>query len=91
MAKKPLVIALEEHYPRQRGQGEILAAECARRLAGRSMAKRLADLGELRLKDMDEAGIDIQVLSHSAPSLQKIDARARSSLRGASTTGSPQS
>src|SRR5207244_4436386 len=34
----------------------------------------LDDLGELRLKEMDEAGIDIQVLSHGAPSTQRMDA-----------------
>jgi 2,3-dihydroxybenzoate decarboxylase len=33
----------------------------------------LGDLGALRLKEMDEAGIDIQVLSHGAPSVQKMD------------------
>ena len=29
--------------------------------------RRLDDLGELRLKEMEEAGIDLQVLSHSMP------------------------
>ena len=33
---------------------------------------RLFDLGEVRLKEMDEAGVDIQVLSHGAPSAQKL-------------------
>ena len=36
------------------------------------MLKRLYDLGEVRLKEMDEAGIDMQVLSHGAPSAQKL-------------------
>jgi len=36
--------------------------------------KRLLDLGALRIKEMDEAGIDIQVLSHGAPAAQKIPA-----------------
>jgi 2,3-dihydroxybenzoate decarboxylase len=42
--------------------------------AGRpgDMLTRLYDLGALRLKEMDEAGIDIQVLSHGAPSAQKL-------------------
>jgi 2,3-dihydroxybenzoate decarboxylase len=36
--------------------------------------ERLYDLGALRLKEMDEAGIDIQVLSQGAPSTQKLPA-----------------
>src|SRR6185312_7963162 len=35
---------------------------------------RLFDLGVLRIKEMDEAGIDMQVLSHGAPSAQKLPA-----------------
>jgi len=35
-------------------------------------ADRMFDLGEKRLKEMDEAGIDVQVLSHGAPSAQKL-------------------
>ena len=41
---------------------------------------RLYDLGELRLKEMDEAGIDVQVLSHGAPSLQRVDAESAVTL-----------
>jgi hypothetical protein len=29
----------------------------------------------MRLKETDEAGIDLQVLSHAMPGLQKIDAK----------------
>src|ERR1700688_3345889 len=80
MPEKPQVVALEEHY---------LDAEVARHFTGLDavpargsggaaglplVARRLYDLDELRLKEMDEAGIDIQVLSHAAPSLQKFDA-----------------
>jgi 2,3-dihydroxybenzoate decarboxylase len=36
------------------------------------LEKRLYDLGEIRIKEMDEAGIDIQVLSHGAPGGQKL-------------------
>jgi len=34
--------------------------------------RRLDDVGELRLREMDEAGIDLQVLSHGAPSTQRL-------------------
>ena len=70
MMEKPNcpVIALEEHY---------LDQELAAHFAGESsrnieISKRLVDLGELRLKEMDEAGIDVQVLSHVAPSGQML-------------------
>jgi 2,3-dihydroxybenzoate decarboxylase len=71
MLKKPNcpVIALEEHY-----WDAELAKTYTGADAGREgeTAKRLYDLGELRLKEMDEAGVDIQVLSHGAPSTQKL-------------------
>ncbi len=65
------VIAIEEHY---------FDAELPDLFTGRDLRtpppirERLSDLGALRLKDMDEAGIDLQILSHGAPSLQKLDA-----------------
>jgi len=37
---------------------------------------RLVDVGALRIKEMDEAGIDLQVLSHSAPATQRLDAES---------------
>ena len=37
------------------------------------MVERLLDVAALRLREMDEAGIDLQVLSHTAPSVQKLD------------------
>src|ERR1700746_1874480 len=68
VAKKPYVIALEEHYQdpevKQFGAGPG---------AGREIVERLDDLGALR-SEMDEAGIDLQVLSHSIPGLQAVDA-----------------
>jgi len=68
MATKPTIIALEEHYldPELKqfgGPG-----------AGPEIVQRLDDLSVLRLKEMDEAGIDFQVLSHSIPGLQGVDA-----------------
>ena len=72
MLKKPNcpVIALEEHYL-GRGIGEDLHRARTRGARARR-SKRLHDLGALRLKEMDEGGIDIQVLSHGAPSTQKL-------------------
>ena len=64
------IIALEEHYwdtvitdnysgPNSTRRGPIL--------------DRLYDLHDLRIKEMDQSGIDIQVLSHGAPSAQRLD------------------
>jgi 2,3-dihydroxybenzoate decarboxylase len=72
MAKKPLVIALEEHYLDNEVKAKFSPAD-ARAGSPPETAKRLADLGALRIKEMDEAGIDIQVVSHGAPSVQKMD------------------
>src|ERR1700704_3274452 len=71
MATRPQVIALEEHYfdAEVRTHVSGLDATNAPRIV-----ERLDDLGALRLKEMDENGIDIQVLSHANPSLQKLDA-----------------
>ena len=67
--REPLVIALEEHYY------DPELAETFDGPEGRApeVRRRLDDLGELRLKEMDEAGIDIQVISHGAPSTQRLD------------------
>ena len=71
MFKKIPVIALEEHYWDHELAAQLQGAEGTR---SADMLQRLYDLGDLRLREMDEAGIDIQVLSHGAPSAQKLDA-----------------
>lgn len=67
--KKNPVIAIEEHYWDAELAALFTGVEASR---DTEIQRRLSDLGELRLKEMDEAGIDIQVLSHGAPSLQKV-------------------
>lgn len=62
------VIAIEEHYldPEQ--------AKYASDMDGSGHIRtRLDDLGALRLKEMDEGGIDVQVLSHNNPATQKLE------------------
>ena len=63
------VIALEEHYWDNELAARFVGAEGVR---DPEMLKRLYDVGELRLSEMDEAGIDMQILSHGAPSAQKL-------------------
>ena len=69
MLQKPKcpVIALEEHY-----WDKELAAHAQTVERNPSITDPLFDLGEMRLREMDEAGVDIQVLSHGAPSAQKL-------------------
>ncbi len=69
---KPFVIALEEHYY----DSELAATFDGPEGRAPETRRRLDDLGELRLKEMDEAGIDVQVVSHGAPSTQRLDAEA---------------
>ncbi len=66
---KPYVIALEEHY----WDPDLVATFPGRE--GKRISdveRRLLDMGELRLGEMDEAGVDVQVLSHGAPGTQKM-------------------
>jgi predicted TIM-barrel fold metal-dependent hydrolase len=73
MPAKPQVIALEEHF-QDPELGALYGPLDAN--AAAHVRDRLESLGEVRLKEMDEAGIDIQVISHSAPSVQKMDAES---------------
>src|SRR5205823_9729717 len=63
------IIALEEHYWDNELAARFVGAEGVR---DPEMLKRLYDVGESRLSEMDEAGIDMQILSHGAPSAQKL-------------------
>lgn len=42
--------------------------------------RRISDLGEVRLKDMDDSGIDIQVISLTSPGVQIFEPKMASSL-----------
>jgi 2,3-dihydroxybenzoate decarboxylase len=63
------VIAIEEHYWDRELSATYTGVEGVR---NPEMMKRLFDLGELRIKEMDEAGVDVQLISHGAPSAQKL-------------------
>jgi 2,3-dihydroxybenzoate decarboxylase len=64
------VIALEEHYY----DAELAATFDGPEGRAPETRRRLLDLGDLRLAEMDAAGIDVQVISHGAPSVQRLDA-----------------
>ena len=79
MFKKPHcpVIAIEEHYWDDELEKTYAGGEAGR--PGEQYT-RLKDLGALRLKEMDEAAIDVQVLSHGAPSTQKLPADSAAAI-----------
>lgn len=66
------IIALEEHY-----SDPELTRTFDTRDASKSqhVRMRLDDIGELRLREMDQAGITMQVLSHASPSTQALSGR----------------
>ncbi|NVO15879.1 MAG: amidohydrolase [Rhodoplanes sp.] len=72
MSDKPYpVIAVEEHYWDAEMAALFTGSEAAR---PGPLADKLGELGARRIAEMDAAGIDIQVLSHGAPSAQKMGA-----------------
>src|SRR5437764_8870500 len=71
MATKPQVIALEEHYLDPEVKPYITGPDVTRQP---TVSARLDDVGQGRIAEMDAAGIDMQVLSHGAPSVQRRDA-----------------
>jgi 2,3-dihydroxybenzoate decarboxylase len=73
MLQKPHcpVITLEEHYWDSELPSHFTGMDAA---AGPELKAKLLEVGAQRLAAMDEAGIDIQVLSHTAPSTQKLPA-----------------
>jgi predicted TIM-barrel fold metal-dependent hydrolase len=71
MSSKPLVVSLEEHYW-DPNLVALFSGREGKRVS--EVERRLLDMSELRLREMDEAGIDVQVLSHGAPGTQKLAA-----------------
>ena len=67
----PFVVALEEDYWDRELVAHFPGRE-GKRLS--QVEERLQDITDLRIKEMDEAGIDLQVLSHGAPGTQKMEA-----------------
>lgn len=68
-------IGIEEHY-RTAAIAEATASDPymqALGARGSEILGRLDELGSQRLADMDRAGIDVQVLSHTLPATEKLD------------------
>ena len=66
----PSVIAVEEHF----WSPNLRDLHAGRQSVGSAaVAERLGDLGMLRIREMDEAGIDLQVISETAPAAQNLE------------------
>jgi predicted TIM-barrel fold metal-dependent hydrolase len=70
------LIALEEHLL----PGNLINDVWATPMAPESFTAKLVDVGEQRLRVMDEAGIDVQVLSVVAPGSQQVPAERATDL-----------
>jgi predicted TIM-barrel fold metal-dependent hydrolase len=73
----PAIIALEEHFTSPK----------LRALRGEKdtpLQRKLDDLGALRIREMDEAGIDLQILSENNPATQNLDPESAVTLARAS-------
>jgi predicted TIM-barrel fold metal-dependent hydrolase len=66
-----MIIALEEHYFDPTWNDALDREHHAPRPAN-PLIKRMEDLGDLRIREMDEAGIDVQVISHGPPGSQGL-------------------
>jgi predicted TIM-barrel fold metal-dependent hydrolase len=77
MTVPPKIITIEEHFtsPKLRElRGE----------KGTPVQRKLDDLGALRIREMDDAGIDLQVISENNPAAQNLDAETSVKLARAS-------
>lgn len=75
MYKNNPVIAIEEHYWDPALSDTFVGAE-----ALTPLKSLLTEIGDVRLRAMDEAGVDMQVLSHGAPSGQKLQVAGAADL-----------
>lgn|SRR5262245_8123898 len=73
MSQQLKIIAIEEHFwtPELRGANGVTEF-----VNHPGLTKRLDDLGMFRIREMDEAGIDLQVLSENAPAAQGLEPTA---------------
>jgi predicted TIM-barrel fold metal-dependent hydrolase len=84
--KKTRIVALEEHYATSafmeasKHKLRNQAKNVPDRGSGPTLIDRLCDLGDLRVQEMDAAGIDTQVLSLTSPGVQQMGAAAAAAI-----------
>jgi predicted TIM-barrel fold metal-dependent hydrolase len=74
------VISLEDHFWTPAIADAIGALRNPDAASGRPLDADLEDLGERRLASMDASGIDLQVISHTTPGVQHLDAETAIAL-----------
>jgi len=67
------IVTLEEHFTTPELQNARTQVWQGAPEYMRALSSKLLDLGDARIADMDEAGIDLQVLSAAAGSFEKLD------------------
>lgn len=67
---RPRIVAVEEHFRTPELEAVLDGPE---KLFSKALGESLADLGDARLAAMDEAGIDVQVLSSAAPHIHWME------------------
>ena len=85
MATKPQVIALEEHYLDPEVKRHFTGLDGRR--CGRGSSSGSTISASCASSEMDEAGIDLQVLSHALPGCRRSTPRPGCGWRAAPTTG----
>jgi predicted TIM-barrel fold metal-dependent hydrolase len=75
--RKIPTIAIEEHYWDAELAAHFTGVEAGR---GDKTEQRIRDITGLRMAEMDETGIDMQILSHGPPGVQKIASNVAVSL-----------
>ena len=68
MSNNERIVAIEEHFISPTMANEYTGHH--KLSAGMHSTRRLEDLGDARIREMDEAGIDVQVISHLQPGPQ---------------------
>lgn len=69
------VITLEEHFRSRHAEKWLTPYFSGFSQASGEMAARLDDIGSGRIAEMDKGGIDVQVLSHTVPSPEILEAK----------------
>jgi uncharacterized protein len=67
------VIAIEEHYAHPALQSPDALANLRKHPQLARIQDKLEDVGAGRIADMNAAGIDVQVLSHTVPGAEVMD------------------